>query len=67
MTHDPQLVRIISDCMCRSDGLDPSPDLHVFDKDGEARPADEWYSACAEILIDRLQRNGFVIVREHGE
>lgn len=61
--HDPELIRIISDCMCRSDGLEPKDGMLVFGDGGERLPAREWYDACAAILLDTLKRRGYSVER----
>lgn len=61
------LTRIISDCMCRSDGLEP--DMRgtlVYDDNGELVDQREWYDACAGILVETLARHGYRIVRDGG-
>ena len=59
----PELVRIISDCMCRSDGLDVQRGMLVYDDDGKPVPAREWYDTCARILGEVLAKNGYRIER----
>lgn len=58
---DPKLIKIIADCMCRSDGLEPDDCMLVYDERGQRVLAREWYETCAGILIETLGRNGYRI------
>lgn len=59
----PDLKRLISDAICRSDGLEPTRGMLVYDDGGKSVPAREWYDACAVTLVEKLERHGYRIVR----
>lgn len=61
---DPEALRVIADCACRFDGLDPSQaGMMVYDDDGKQISAREFYGEYAAAMVETLGRHGYQIFR----